>query len=153
MKRFNIFLFILLIVVMLGGCADEKKTAKKEMINITVIQDGVQLESAGYDMMITVDGEEITAKKNENGYSFEKLNGEIKGSVKFPDWVEVEYGFVNDGSYKDVSLTVCFEHRENELYASQKLTAVKNGEAVELFEESFAGINESRLSVFAKGGN
>ncbi|MBE6728283.1 MAG: hypothetical protein E7562_06530 [Ruminococcaceae bacterium] len=147
MKRFFVFFAVLAVALMLCGCSKAEEADKKENIFLSVMQDGEQLDPSKYDMMITVDGNEIEYQKTKSEYKFEKQNGEIKGSVKFPDWVEVEYGFVNE-DYSDISIKISFEHRKDELYASQSVTAVKNGEKVELFNENTADINESQISVF-----
>lgn len=153
MKRFNILLSLLIIAVLLCGCGKGEKATKKETVSISVMQDGQPLESSGYDIMLSVNGKEITPQKNDAGYTFEKTSGEIRGSVKFHDWVEVEYGFENNSAYSDIAINISYEHKEEELYASQTVSFTKNGEASQIFSETTADMSESRLSVFYEGGN
>ncbi len=148
MKKLLIILLSLSMAFIFSGC--KKEEIKPIMSSVTVFEDGECLLPSGFDMIITVDGEEIPFERMESSCEFEEKTGELKGVVKFPDWVEVEFGFLNNGDYSEVAIEVYFEHRENELYAKQIIKAKKNGSSFEKANEGLANIKESQISVFAE---
>lgn len=150
MKTCRILLSALCAAVVLCGCAAQEKQPPAETVRVCVVCDREALPATGYDIMAEIDGASQSLTADGGGYTLVRAPGELRGTVKYPDWVEVEYGFIDDGSLTEIAIEVSLTHTENGLNAVQTVTALRGGEPVSLTKEASAPASESSLSVFSE---
>lgn len=137
----------LLAVLLLLCCSCGKSNEAQPLCKFSASDSGAQLSPEDYALQISLNGNELSAEKVTDGYSFKLCeDGEVTGFIMYRDRVEVEFGFSYNKNMLEPEINISLT-RDGQLHAVQLITAVENGQPVSKTAEASAPLKDGRLSL------